>query len=875
MAKKLFLVDGSNYAYRVQFALPPRHNSSGFPTRVLYGFTLLFQKLMRTYRPDYCVVSFDIGKTFRHKVYPEYKANRDAMPEDLRQQWGELPDLVRAFGYPCINVENYEADDVLGTLAHRFSSDDMHAYLVTGDKDFGQLVNANVSVLDERKDVLLDIAGVEAKMGVPPLQVVDLLGLAGDTSDNIPGIPGIGAKTAAKLIQSYGSLEGALGAAGRGEIKGKRGENLVTFADDARLSKDLATIRVDVPITVNLESLAPKGIQAEPLREMFQRWEFGMVARKLLPEQQTVDPSVYRAVVEDDDLDSVLDEVAAAGRCAVSISSVGDDPFKALVTGVSLVWANDKAVYIPLEPRFGVRLDLGATRQKLAKFMANPDVGKVFRDAKAACHVLRRNEYRVQGVIGDTRLIDYVLVPHRRQHGLEDMAQRYLGHTLSIRSGQGELLIEDTVRHAVEPAHVVWLLFERLNKQLENGLGYIYREVELPIIEVLESMERAGIRLDLDRLADVRVDIQARVDSTERRCHELAGRTFKVGSTKEVAVVLFDELGLPPSKKTKTGFSTDSSVLEKLVEHHPIATVILEYRMLAKLVSTYLKKLPGYVADDGRIHTNFNQAVAATGRLSSTDPNLQNIPIRTFEGRRIRECFVPKEGYLFLSADYSQVELRVLAHYSNSRTLEEAFKAGEDIHARTASEVFGVPVDEVSIELRSAAKAINFGLLYGMSAFRLGNDLSISRAQAQQYMDDYFGRMPEVEGWLEETKAFCRENGYVETLYGRRRLIPEIYSKAFSERSAGEREAVNTCVQGTAADIIKIAMRKVFHALEEEGFAAQILLQVHDELLLEVPEKEIEQVRELVIREMEQAVLLRVPLVVNSSVGANWNDAHG
>jgi DNA polymerase-1 len=875
MARKLFLVDGSNYAFRVQFALPPRHNSGGFPTRVLYGFTLLFQKLMRTYRPDYCAVSFDIGKTFRHELYPLYKANRDAMPEDLRQQWGALPDLVRAFGYPCINVANFEADDVLGTLAHRFGTQDVHAYLVTGDKDFGQLVNANVSILDERKDVLLDIAGIEAKMGVPPSQVIDLLGLAGDTSDNIPGIPGIGSKTAAKLIQSFGSLEGALEAAVRGEIKGKRGENLVKFADDARLSKDLATIRRDVPITVELEDLAPKGIQAEALREMFERWEFGMVARKLLPDQHTVDASVYRAVVEDDDLDRVLAEAKGAGLCAVAISTVGDIPFRALATGISLAWARDKAVYIPLEPRFGVRLDLAATRQKVGLFLADPAVGKVFRDVKRACHVLRSNDYPIAGVVGDTRLLDYVLVPHRRRHGLEDMAQRYLGHTLSIRSDQGELRIEDTVRHAVEPAHIVWLLHERLKQQLEDGIAFIYHEVELPIIEVLESMERVGIRLDLERLAEIRVDIQERVEAAEQRCHELAGRPFKVASTKEAATVLFSELGLPPSKKTKTGFSTDSSVLEKLVEHHPIASAILEHRLLSKLVSTYLNKLPGYVADDGRIHTTFNQAVTATGRLSSTDPNLQNIPIRTFEGRRIRECFVPAAGHLFLSADYSQVELRVLAHYSNSKTLAEAFQAGEDIHSRTASEVFGVPVDEVSIELRSAAKAINFGLLYGMSAFRLGRDLSIPRAQAQQYMDDYFGRMPEVQVWLEETRAFCRDHGYVETLFGRRRVIPEIYSKAFAERSAGEREAVNTRVQGSAADIIKIAMRKVYRALNAQGLKAQILLQVHDELLLEVPENEIDTVRDLVIHEMEHAVDLRVPLVVNSSIGANWNEAHG
>jgi DNA polymerase I len=873
LPKKLFLVDGSNHAFRVQFALPPRHASDGFPTRVLYGFTLLFQKMMRTYRPDYCVVSFDRGKTFRHEAFEPYKAQRAAMPEDLRQQWDLLPDLVRGFGYPCIIVEGFEADDVLGTLATRFAGPDLQAYIVSGDKDFSQLVNDHIHLLDERKDELVDASVVQKKFGVRPDQIIDMLGLAGDTSDNIPGVPGIGVKTAAKLLAQWETFDSVLQAAADGKIKGKRGQNLVNHAEDARISRYLATIRLDVPIAEKLADLAPVGIQEQPLRDLFDRWEFGMVARKMLPERKVVDPSNYEAVVDDGRLEEVLNEIRECGF--VSVDLLGAAEASGNFIGVSLAWGEKEAVYVPWEAQPGATLDLEQVRAKLKNLLEDEAVGKMASNIKLVLASLAGKGIELRGIAGDTRLLDYALVPHRRTHGLDDLAQRHLGHNLSYQRSQMGFQIQETARQAVEPAHVAWLVHQKLTTRLSEGTNKIYRDIELPLVPVLAAMEEKGIGLDLERLALVRADIKGRVKVAETRCHDLAGRPFKVGSPKEVGTILFEELGLPASKKTKTGYSTASSVLEKLLDHHPLPSAVLEFRALSKLENTYLGKLPSFVASDGRIHTSFNQAVAATGRLSSTDPNLQNIPIRSFEGRRIRECFVPRPGNVFLSADYSQVELRVLAHFCQSSMLADSFSRGEDIHSRTASEVFGIPIDEVPMAQRAAAKAINFGLLYGMSAFRLGQDLSISREEAQKYMDDYFGRMPEVQGWLEETREYCRHHGYVETLFGRRRLIPEIYSKTFVDRMAAEREAVNTRVQGTAADIIKIAMIKVHHALLGSELRAELLLQVHDELLLEVPRDEVDATRGLVDKEMMGAAKLIVPLKVNCSVGENWNEAHG
>lgn len=874
MPEKLFLIDGSNHAFRVQFALPPQHASDGFPTRVLYGFTLLFQKMMRTYRPDYVAVSFDSGKTFRHELYSEYKGHRPDMPEDLLRQWPLLPELVEGFGYATVALEGYEADDVLGTLAAQFASPDLQVFLVSGDKDLCQLIGPHVSLVDDTKGKIMGPDGVVDAVGVAAEQVVDMKGLAGDSSDNIPGIPGIGPKTAAKLLKDHGSLEAVLEAAAAGKIKGKRGQNLVAHADDARISKKLARIRTDLELGVTLEDMRPRGVQEEPLRELFDRWEFGMVARKLLPQRQVVDPSMYKAVADHEQLDEVLAAARAAERVFIDVRTAGKDPQKAVWIGLGLAFA-DRAVYVPLELHPGHTLEPERARQQVLELLSDPAVEKLGHGLKAALRTVRRAGGDLSPVGGDTLLLDYVLVAHRRSHGIADIAQRHLGHNLAFVPDTDPMMLDDVARYAAEPAHVASLLFERLDKRLEPGTRHVYEHIERPLTRVLADMEEVGIRLDLEALDAVLQDIAGRVQLAKERCHELAGRAFVVGSPKDVAAVLFDELGLPKSKRTKTGYSTDSSVLERLTEHHDLPAAILEYRQLQKLESTYLRKLPGFVGPDGRIHTTFHQAVAATGRLSSSDPNLQNIPVRTFEGRRIRDCFVPADGCVFLSADYSQVELRVLAHFCGSGALVDSFRRGEDIHRRTASEVWHVPMEEVSPDQRTAAKAINFGLLYGMSAFRLGRDLAISRDEAQRYMDEYFARIPQVSAWIEETKQQARKDGYVETLFGRRRLIPELYAKNYNDRSAGEREAVNTRVQGTAADLIKLAMLRVDSALREAGHRARLLLQVHDELLLEVPDDEVLLVQAMVVRQMQAAAELLVPLAVNSTIGRNWNEAHG
>jgi DNA polymerase-1 len=879
--KKLFLVDGSNHAFRVQFALPPQHASDGFPTRVLYGFTLLFQKLMRTWRPDYVAVSFDAGKSFRHDVYADYKGHRAEMPDDLRRQWPYLPQLVEAFGYATVVVPGYEADDVLGTLARRFASDDLQVFIVTSDKDFGQLVDDQVSLIDDAKGQVLGPAEILEKTGVPPERMIDALALSGDTSDNIPGVPGVGMKTAAALLEEWGTLDRVLAAAKAGKIKGKRGEMLVQHEADAHLSKTLATIALDCPVPADLSHYAPRGVQEGALRELFDRWEFMEVATKLLPARNTVDRSRYRVVVDEAGLADALARARSAARVGIHVRATEGKPEDAQLLGLALAVEDPSGGaafvdYVPLVPRHDVRFDLDAARGSLFALLADPAVPKVGFELKEAMRALRCLGGDLAGIQGDLKLLDYVLVAHRRTHGLAEIAKRHLGHNVVVAPPAEPLLVQELAELGGEPAHLSILLHDRLAARLDPGsTARVYHELELPLLPVLADMEAVGVALDLGVMDDICRDVAARVEAAEKHCHEILGRPFKVGSPKEVGEILFDELGLAKQKRTKTGYSTDASVLEALAESHPLPQAILDWRALQKLESTYLRPLPGYAARDGRVHTTFNQTVAATGRLSSTDPNLQNIPVRSFEGRRIRDGFVAAPGSLLVSADYSQVELRVLAHCCGAPALVASFRDGEDIHRRTASEVWRVPMAEVTKEQRSAAKAINFGLLYGMSAFRLGRDLHIPREEAQRYMDDYFGRMPEVAAWIEATKERCRQQGFVETLFGRRRLIPEIASKDFQERGAAEREAVNSVVQGTAADLIKIAMIRVHAGLRSAGLRARLVLQVHDELLLEAPEAEVDAVQSLVRREMMGAAALAVPLVVDVGAGRNWNTAKG
>jgi DNA polymerase-1 len=872
--KKLFLIDGSNHAYRVQYALPPQHTSDGFPTRTLYGFTLLFQKLLRTYKPDWCAVSFDAGRSFRGDLYGEYKANRKGMPEDMQRQWTWLPKLVHGFGYSCHAVEGYEADDVLATLACRFASDDVHVYIVTGDKDFTQLVNDKIFLVDEAKGgQILGPDAVLEKMGVAADRVVDVLALAGDSSDNIPGVPGIGLKTGAQLLEQWGDLEGILAAAAAGKIKGKRGEMLVQHAQDARISYKLAKICTDVPLDAKLDDLAPQGIQETFLRELFDRWEFLDVANKMLPPKVAVDKSIYGVVASDAELDTLLEEIRKAGRMGVSLRTTAGKPEVIELLGVGLALP-DKVRYVPLVPRHDVHIDLASARQKLLALLADPTVRKVGFDMKAEMRLLRVLGSDLAGIDSDVKLLDYVLVAHRRAHGLAEIAKRHLGHSVSFAPESEPLMLKELADYAAEPAHLALLLEDKLQRRLDSKTRYVYEALELPLLPVLTAMEEAGVKIDLGVMEGIFGDIAARVEAAEKRCHELLGRPFKVGSPKEVGEILFEELGLAKSKKTKTGYSTDASVLEKLAEEHELPRAILDWRFLQKLDSTYLRPLPQLVGKDGRIHTTFNQAITATGRLSSTDPNLQNIPVRTVEGRRIRDAFVAEPGHVLMTADYSQVELRLLAHFCGGLFLD-AFRRGEDIHQRTASEVWRTPMEEVTPRQRSAAKTINFGILYGMGVQRLARDFSISLEEAERYMSEYFARIPQVSEWMEGVRRRCRSDGYVETLFGRRRLIPEIYSKDQNERAAAEREAVNSVVQGTAADIIKLAMIRVYHSLRAAGLRARLVLQVHDELLFEVPEAEIERVRGLVEREMTGAAQLSVPLDVDIGWGQDWNRAKG
>lgn len=881
--KRMFLVDGSNHAFRVYFGLPPMHAPDGTPTHALYGFTTLLSQIHGSWEPDYVAVCFDKGKTFRNELFPDYKGHRPEMPDDLRAQWPELPGLVEAFGFRCLIVPGFEADDVIGTLAKRFAGPDLEVVLVTGDRDYYQLVDEHITVLDLMKDERVGPAQVPDLMGVPAERMVDLRALSGDKSDNIPGVPQVGDKTAAGWIAKYGDLEAVL--ANASKIGGKRGQNLVEFADQARLSKTLATIVTDVPLELTLDDLAPRGLQNEALEERFDRWNFGKVARRLLRSGPQVDASVYRAITTDADLDALVAALEAAGTFGFDTETTSLDPLQAEIVGLSFSTGPKHGVYIPVGHVSGEQLPRDRVLGALRPLLEREDLGKIGSNLKYDLVVCRRAGIDLRGIAGDTLLLDYVLAAHERSHGLDALAERHLAHKMTtfqqVSDGErrpfDEVPIDQATHYAAEDAQVALQVHEKLAPSLDDGMRRVYREIELPLVPVLADMETLGIKLDIGHLASIRDGVAERVAAAEARCHDILGRPFNLGSVKDLREILFEELGYESGKKTKTGLSTDSSVLEKLVgQRDPdLPAAILEWRELTKLLSTYLDKLPATVhPSDGRIHTSFNQAVAATGRLSSVNPNLQNIPIRMEEGRRIREAFVPDDGCVFLSCDYSQVELRILAHVSGSATLREAFASGDDIHRLTASRVFGVPLDEVSSSLRNAAKAINYGLLYGMSAFRLARDLGVSRTEAQRYMDDYFAGMPEVEGWIARTRESARKEGFVTTLFGRRRLVPLISSQRWNERAAAEREAVNTVIQGTAADIMKIAMLAVHRRLRDEGRGARMLLQVHDELLLEVPEAEVEPVRALVVDAMRTAADLDVALEVNAATGRTWREAH-
>ena len=885
MPKKLFLIDGSNHAFRVFHAMPRNMFAAGFPTGALLGFANMLRKLERDYQPDWIVCCFDNGPSFRMELYPDYKGHRPNMPDELREQWSHFQSLVEAWGHTFLNPTGVEADDVIGTLAKQFASDDVKVTMVTGDKDFYQLIQPNIEILDVMKDIVIDREGVIGKFGVPPEKVIDVQGLAGDSSDNVPGVPGVGVKTAMSYVQKYGSLEGAIENAEK--IGGKRGAAVAEHAEMARLSRVLVTIKLDCELGLSLEDLDGTEKDVKALRKLFMEWQFRTHLKELQEAEagakSEIDASRYRAITTTEGLDAVLVEIEEArleqGIVALHLRTDDASPMDAKIQGIGLSWGPKSAVFIPIGPRaegdgtlFGTRrietLDLAVALAGLKPMLEDPRVRKTGHQLKRERRVLGRQGIRLRGQAGDTLLADYLLEPARTNRTLADLALRYIGHTMKNTP-------ESPLAHSAEGAHVCWLLEKAIGARLvENDQLGVYHDIELPLVEVLADMEDDGIGVDVAALKAISVELSERLVAIEGRITEVAGRPIKINSPKELQVVLFEELGLEPLKKTKTGFSTDAATLEHLADQHELPALIVEWRQLDKLKGTYLDALPHYAREGGRIHTNLNQAVAATGRLSSADPNLQNIPVRTEEGRRIRGCFVAREGHVFLSCDYSQIELRLLAHFCGEGPLYDAFHSEQDIHRRTAAQIFDVPDDEVSKDQRTAAKAINFGIIYGMAAPRLARDLKIDRKEAQAYIDAYFERYTEVKAYMDGRIDAAREEGHSRTLWGRRRTITHLNSRNFFDRSASERLAINTPIQGSAADLIKLAMVRVARRLAAEAPESRMILQVHDELLFEVPEGDVEGVAALVREEMEGIAPVDVPMKVECGWARTWDAAH-
>ena len=838
---ELFLVDGNNLAYRGFFALPEElATSEGFPTNALLGFTNMLFKLLTDYRPRGVAVAWDTRPVHRTELDPEYKAERRPMPDLLREQFPHFRPIVEAFGYRNLEFEGWEADDVIATLATRADLAGVKTCVVSTDRDAFQLCSENVCLMMTPRGVadvnVYTPERVRARYGVTPEQVPDFIGLKGDTSDNIPGVPGIGDKTAGQLIAQFGSLEGVLEHVD--ELSPARARALREHADQARASKQLATMRRDLELGVDPAELVLAPPDRSQLREMFRRYEF----RNLL---QRVD---------------VIDEALPAAPSAVE--------------GVQVAW--HEAELGPVAGEAGLAVEGG--RYALARDAVvvgdwGPDVAARLRDVRLVAHdfkSLPRDLYRAgAGAADDTLLMAYLIEPGRADYALDDLAAEYGVELLPDPAAEEETAA--LVRHAAAALRIARLLRERI---VERGLEPLYREIELPLTPVLAAMEDAGVRIDTYRMGEITARLADRVEELEARAHELAGEEFVLGSTQQVARILFEKLGLTAGRSGKTGYSTDTRVLRAIRGEHPIVAVLEEWREYAKLLNTYLGPLPGFISpEDGRLHTHFNQHVAATGRLSTSNPNLQSIPIRTELGREIRSAFVAEPGTRLVSADYSQVELRILAHVSGEPKLREAFARGDDIHATTASEVLGIPQAELTKDQRNRAKAVNFGIIYGISAFGLSEQLEIPREEAQAYIDAYLARFPLVQDFIARTIEAAERDGYATTLLGRRRPVPELKARNRQTRGFGERLAVNFVMQGTAADVIKRAMVAIHRRLREEGRAARLVLQVHDELLLEAPEVEVSAVRELLRAEMVGAYPLDPPLAVDVGVGDDWNEA--
>lgn len=887
----LYLIDGSSYIYRAYYAIRHLSSPSGFPTNALYGFTQMLLKVLRDKKPDHIAVVFDAGRiTFRNEIYPEYKANRAAMPDDLRPQIAPIKEMVRAFNIPALELEGFEADDIIGTIARECEKRQMNVVVVTGDKDLMQIVTERVTLLDTMKDKATGVADVPERFGVGPDRVIDILGLAGDTSDNIPGVPGIGEKTAIKLIQEFGSLEALLERAA--EVKGKMGEKLRDNADQARMSRLLATIRCDVPVQFVYEDLAASPPDNSRLAELFREYGFTTLMKELTS-SATLATDNYRAILDEGAFAALLAELAVVDAFAIDLETTSLNPREAEIVGISISFREHEAFYIPVGHRYPdapQQLDRAEVLSRLAPLLTDPARKKIGQNIKYDYEVLRSNGIEMEGLWFDTMVASYVLNPARSSHGLDSLAVEHLDHRMisySEVTGKGkeqknfaEVEIEPATTYSCEDADATCLLQRLFSPRLaEEGMERLFFDVEMPLVKIIAEMELAGVKLDLPLLAQLSAGFGTELAGLEQKIYELAGgEPFNINSPKQLGEVLFEKLKLPVGKKTKgkTGWSTNVDELERLAgEGHEIAALILQYRSLSKLKSTYTDALPQAVDPaTGRVHTSYNQTVTNTGRLSSSEPNLQNIPIRTEEGRKIRQAFIAEEGCVIVSADYSQIELRVLAHLSGDPVFCDAFAKDDDIHTRTAAEIFGLFPGMVTPEMRRQAKTINFGVIYGQGAYSLSRQLGVARKVAEDFINNYKDRHRQAVQFLDSQIAIAREKGYVTTLLGRRLPIPEIISSNAVVRGFSERNAINYPLQGSAADIIKMAMIRVSERIKREGLKSRLIMQVHDELVFEVPQNELVAMEQLVEHEMNHAVEFRVPLKVDISSGRNWSEAH-
>ncbi|MBM4277181.1 MAG: DNA polymerase I [Deltaproteobacteria bacterium] len=881
---RLFLIDGSSYIYRAFYAIRHLSNSKGFPTNAIYGFTQMLLKVLKDHRPDYLAVVFDSkAPTFRSEVYKEYKANRPTMPEGLIPQIPYIKRIIEGYRIATLEMDGYEADDLIGTVAKGLESE-VDVVIITGDKDILQLVSDQIQVYDTMKEKKIGTDEVRQRFGVPPEQVVEVMGLSGDAIDNIPGVPGIGEKTATELIKRFGSIDHLLDHLDQVPQKKLKGR-LEIHGELARISRKLATIRTDVPIAYQKENFVLSSPDPESLRSLFKELEFNKLLRELPAEtSEGKADRDYRLVTGQEGFVSLLQDLKESKSFAVDIETTSLYPMWAKPVGISLSHKPHQAFYIPLGHWNAEQLPLPWVLKELRPLLEDEEVKKVGQNIKYDWIVLKHHGIAMRGILCDTMIASYLLNPTKHNHNLGEISREYLDREVTdykkVTGGKGmtfdQVDLEKARDYSCEDAEVTFQLFHLLLPKLrEGGFEELFEQVEMPLAIVLAKMEMNGVKIDVDLLRDFSKEIESELLRKTDQIYGLAGEVFNINSSQQLGKILFDKLKLPAIKKTKTGYSTDVEVLEKLSLHHDLPLEILGYRNLTKLKSTYIDALPKLLhPDTGRVHTSYNQTVTATGRLSSSDPNLQNIPIRTDEGNRIRQAFIPEKGSIIVSADYSQIELRILAHLSQDEVLIEAFRRDEDIHSRTASEIFGVPMEKVTPVMRREAKVINFGIIYGMSGYGLSQQLKKEPRVAQAYIDEYFKKYNGVQSYIQKSLEEAKQKGYVTTLLNRRRYLPEINSPTVAIRQAAERMAINTPLQGTAADMIKVAMIRIQNQLEEHYPSAKMIMQVHDELVFEVPEREMESTLPMIRDEMETVMELSIPLKVSISSGKNWAEAH-